>query len=331
MSDKHASLGRERLQAHESPLAREREIARLAGRQHGLVTTAQLNALGFSNQAIAVRGAAGRLHRLHRGVYSVGHTIVTVAGHRLAAVLASGGDALASHTMAAAIWGVRPDHGRLRHVTTERGGRSRPGVRVHRAPDLATADRTLRDRIPVTSLARTLVDLGDVVKPDHVRAAFIRAEQLRLLDMKTVDEALARASRRPGPAILREVLRGYDPRWQATRSPLELRLLDAVAGRGLPEPEVNEWVDGRYMVDFLWRDHRVIVETDGNQAHGTDGARRRDARRERELRLRGFKVLRVTHRELTDDPTTIVQTIRSALSTVSDAAAAARVGDRQAG
>ena len=148
-----------------------------------------------------------------------------------------------------------------------------------------------------------------------MRAAFVRAEQLRLLDMQAIDEALARAGRRPGPAILREVLRGYDPRWQATRSPLELRLLDAPAGRGLPEPEVNAWVDGRFLVDFLWRDQRLVVETDGNQIHGTEGARRRDARRDRALGLLGFTVLHVTHRELTANPAALVQTIRAALTT----------------
>lgn len=215
--------------------------------------------------------------------------------------------------MGAAIWGVRPDTGRLRHVTTTGAARSRGDLCVHRASDLLLADRTVRDGIPVTSLARTLADLGDVVSPDHVRAAFVRAEQLRLLDIRAIDDVLQRVTRRRGPAVLREIVHAYDPRWQETRSRLELRLLDALASTGLAAPSVDSWVDATYLVDFLWRRDRVILETDGAHVHATATARRRDARRDQELRRRGYKVLRVPERELARDPDGVVAAIRDVL------------------
>jgi hypothetical protein len=216
--------------------------------------------------------------------------------------------------MAAAIWDLRPDNGGLYHVTTSGAARSHDDIRVHRRSDLTEDDRAERDRIPVTSLARTLVDLGDVVPADHVRAAFVRAELLRLLDMRAIDEVLGRASRRKGPGVLREVLRAYDPRWQETRSRLELRVLDLIAAHGVSEPEVNAWVDGRWMVDFLWRGERLVLEADDAFAHGTPGARRRDALRERALRRAGFTVVRATKDEVANQPERVLALLLTGLA-----------------
>ncbi len=294
-------------------LAHEREISRLAAAQHGLITHRQLLALGFSRQAITRRVAGGRLHKVHRGVYAAGHPLLSAAASRLAAVLACPSGALASHTTAAAAWGLRPESGRVRHVVTEGSGRRRPGIHLHHAADLAPADGALVDRVPVTEPARTLADLGDVVGADHVRSAFVRAELNRLLDMAAIEDVLARASRRRGPATLREVLRGYDPRWQATRSELELRLLDLVAAHGLPEPEVNPWLHGRYMVDFLWRSKRVVAETDGARHHTGPISRRSDARRDRALARLGYTVVRLTYREVSSEGARVARAIREAL------------------
>lgn len=281
--------------------ARDAEVARVASRQFGVITRRQLDVIGLTSPAVLLRCRTGRLHRLHRGVYAVGHTVLSRHARRLAAVLALGDGAVLAHASAAGMHDLRPDNGTVVHVAIPPGRRCRPrsGICIHHAADLTAADRTTRDGIPVTTLARTLVDLGDRLPAHHVRAAFVRAEQLRVLDVREVDAALARAHpRRRGPSVLRELLRGYDPRWQDTLSGLELRLLDVVRAHDLPTPDVNAWIDGRFLIDFLWRRERLAVETDSARFHGTPTARRSDARRDRELRRLGLTVLRVTDRDL---------------------------------
>jgi predicted transcriptional regulator of viral defense system len=276
---------------------REAAIARVARDQHGLITIRQLLALGFDEAAIRYRVRAGRLHRVRRGVYAVGHTALTVSGRRLAAVLALGDLALASHITAAAIWGLRQTASGLIHVTVPGTARDRAGIRVHRRV-LTDADRARHEAIPVTSLARTLVDLGDVVPPVQVRNAFVRAEQLRLIDMQAIDDALARAGRFRGSATLREVLRVHDPRWERTRSNLELAFLDLASAFALPRPEVNAWIEDAFLVDALWRPQRVIVEVDSRRFHDTPTGRRDDARRDHDLQALGYRVLRVRDEEI---------------------------------
>lgn len=124
----------------------------------------------------------------------------------------------------------------------------------------------------------------------------------RLIDMTAIDGALQRAQRQRGPHLLRELLRAYDPRWERTRSVLELAFLDLAKARALPEPEVNAWIHDRFMVDFLWRDQRLIVETDGAETHQTPTARRGDARRDHSLAGLGYRVLRVPHAEAISKP-----------------------------
>jgi len=280
-------------------VARERALSELAGRQHGRVATVQLLALGFTRPALSRRVEQGRLHRVRDGVYAVGHTGGSPASHRWAAVLAGGAGAVGTHQTAAAAWDVSTPSGGAEHITVlpGNGSRSRPGLRVHRTR-LTADDITIRDGLPVTTLARTLIDLGDVVSASQVRRAFVRAEQLRLIDMDEIGAALERAGRRRGPAILRGLLRAYDPRWQQTRSGLELRMLDIVRDAALPQPEVNAWIAGRWEADLLWRAERLIVEVDGAGIHAVPGARARDAVRDAALRRLGYRVLRVSEADL---------------------------------
>ena len=293
---------------------REQALAALAGDQDGVVSRVQLQALGLSRTAIAHRLAQKRLHRVHLGVYAVGHAGITTRGRRWAAVLACGPGAVASHTTAAAAWDLRAELGLVRHVTVRpgNGSRSRAGVSVHRTR-LTASDVTERDGLPVTTVARSLIDLGDVVRAEQVRRAFIRAEQLRLLDVEEIDAALERSGRRRGPAILRGLLRAYDPRWQATRSGLELRMLDIVRAAGLLQPEVNAWIGGRWEADLLWPGERLIVEGDGAGVHGTPSARARDAVRDRALRRLGYRVMHVTEAEL-GSPSAVAGRVARALA-----------------
>ncbi len=292
---------------------REAEIGRLASTQHGLITTRQLLALGFGEAAIRYRVAAGRLHRVHRGVYAVGHLALTVSGRRLAAVLALGDDAVASHITAAAIWDIRQTTSRLIHVTVDRDARDRPGIRVHRRP-IQPVDVSIRDAIPVSSLARTLVDLGDVAPGVQVRNAFVRAEQLRLIDVRAIDDALDRARRFSGARRLREVLRVYDPRWQQTRSGLELAFLDLAQQFALPRPEVNAWIANEFLVDALWRDQRLIVEVDSARYHHVPSAERDDARRDHALRALGYRVIRAAENDVASERAALAATVARALS-----------------
>jgi predicted transcriptional regulator of viral defense system len=141
---------------------RDVAIARLAERQHGVVSLSQLNALGLGKAAVAKRAANGRLHRVHRGVYAVGHGRLTLPGRWMAAVLACGQKAVLSHRSAAGLWSLRPDNRANTDVSLpSRSARSRPGIDVHRSVTLTPADRTVKDGIPCTTLARTLLDVVD--------------------------------------------------------------------------------------------------------------------------------------------------------------------------
>lgn len=267
--------------------------------------------MGVAGPSVSARVRAGRLHRLHRGVYAVGHTVLSPTADRLASVLSLGNFAVASHVTAAAIWEIRFSSSSVHHVTVPGTARDRGRIRVHRRT-LHLDDTAIRNGVVVTSLARTLIDLGDVAPAIQVRNAFVRAEQLRLIDMRAIDAALARTTtdRRLGPRVLRELLRVYDPRWQETRSTLELAFLDFAQHYDLPEPEVNVWIDNRFIADFLWRDEKLIVETDGRAVHGTATARRDDARRDHSLARLGYRVLHVDPDDLNHRPGAVAARIR---------------------
>lgn len=299
---------------------REQAMAAFAAGRHGLVTTAELAALGLSAGSVAHRVRQGRLVRRFRGVYVVGSAPLSATGRRLAAVLACGDGAAASHAAAGSALGLLGDRPGVVHVTVppSNGSASRPGIRVHRGRSLAGEEVVVVDGVPVTSIARTLVDLGDVVRPERLRRAFVRAEQLRAVDMTAIDASLGAAGRRRGARLLRELLAVYDPRWSQTRSDLELAMLDVTQRFGLPEPEVNAWLLGRFLVDFLWRDAALIVETDGGEVHGTDTARRDDARRDHALRRAGFRVLRMSHADVKRRPDAVAARVAAALVARSD-------------
>lgn len=296
--------------------ARERAIAALAGDQQRVVTGRQLAAIGLTHGSVCHRLRQGRLTRRHRDVFVVGTAPLAPGGRRLAAVLACGEGAAASHRDAAAAHGLLREPSGPVHVTTPAGNGScsRQGIRVHRYRRLTDGEVAVVDGCRVTSVARTLVDLGDVAAPEQVRRAFVRAEQQQLVDMPAIETSLAGAGRLRGARVLRELLRAYDPRWSQTRSALELAMLDAAQRFGLPEPEVNAWLLRRYLVDFLWRDARVVLETDGAEFHGTPSARRDDARRDHSLRRSGFTVVRASYAEVTGQPAAVAARVLAALA-----------------
>lgn len=287
----------------------EAAIVALAERHHGVVTLHQLRLLGLGKGAVAKRARDGRLHRIHRGVYAVGRPTLTQHGRWTAAVLAYGPRAVLSHRSAAALHGLRPGN-RARIDVTVPGpsARARPAIDVHRSLTLTEADVTAVDGIPCTTVARTLADLGDVVP----MRAVDQADLLRLFDLRAVDEALQRAGPRRGPTALRAVLRGYEQP-TITRPELEERFLALCRRASLPGPAVNAWVtldDGvAYQVDFLWRPQGLAVETDGRDAHTTRKAFEHDRLRDRRLTLAGFTVVRLTWRQVVDDPRGVAEAL----------------------
>jgi very-short-patch-repair endonuclease len=265
-----------------------RAVARLAARQHGVISLGRLRSTGLSRQAISRQVMAGRLHRIHRGVYAVGHRSLSPHGHWLAAVLACGEGAVLSHQSAAGLWALLPAVSSPAHVTIplRSGRRSRRGIIVHRSARLASANRTIRASIPVTSLARTLADLRRTASKADYRRALREAE-----------------------------LRGYEPPSGdalCTRSELEDAFLRLCRRHGLPPPEVNVPI-GPFIVDFLWRADRLVVETDGYRFHRGKTAFEDDRERDLELARLGFHVLRLSHRQVTGEPSEVASAVRRCL------------------
>ena len=292
-------------------------IARLAEAQHNVLSLVQLNALGLGKAAVAKRAARGRLHRIHRGVYAVGHGRLTREGHWMAAVLAYGPSAVLSHRSAAALWGLRPDNRATTDVSLpSRSARSRPGIDVHMTVTLTAADITRRDGIPCTALARTLLDLAEAVDRRGIERAIEQAEVLRLFDLRAVEDVLDRSNGRRGAAVLRAVLADLaEP--ALTRSDVEERFLALCRAAALPRPEVNAELvvdEGPAMiVDFLWRAQRLAVETDAYGTHGNRQAFERDRRRDQRLRLAGYDPLRFTRRQIISEPNRVAATVYALL------------------
>jgi len=177
----------------------DRAVAELAGQQHGVVARRQLLAFGLGPGAIEHRIANGRLHRVHYGVYAVGYRSLTPHGRWLAAVLAAGPGAVLSHRSAAALWGLRPAAGRRIDVTVRRRGRrDRPGIAVHVTRELRDRDRAQRVSIPVTSVARTLLDLAGVIPERQLSRAFEEADRADLLDLDAIEDICLRGRGRRG-------------------------------------------------------------------------------------------------------------------------------------
>jgi hypothetical protein len=296
-------------------------IRSLAERQHGVVSLPQLQFLGLSARAVRDRVAAGRLTRIHRGVYAVGHARLTLRGHWMAAVLAYGPHAALSHRSAAALHGIRPDNRPKTDVTLpSRSARSRPGIDVHASMTLTEADLTNVYGIPCTSLARTLLDLAEVIDRQGLERALDQAEVLRIFHLRALEDVLARAAGRRGAGVLRDVLAKYDGP-TLTEKELEERFLAFCRAAGLPKPGVNVWItlDGgvAYKADFIWREARLIVETDGWGTHGTRRAFEEDRRRDRRLSLTGWTVVRFTWRDVEREPAEVTETLAGLWQAVS--------------
>jgi very-short-patch-repair endonuclease/predicted transcriptional regulator of viral defense system len=289
----------------------DQRIARLAGRQHGVIATRQLAALGVPQRSVSHRAASGRLHRIHRGVYAVGHPILTANGRRMAAVLAAGPGAVLSHASAAALWEIRPTAAaRIDISVRSAGGRAkRPGLRIHRTPTLRADEITEHEHIPVTTPSRTLLDLAATLPRRALERALDEAEIRELYDLTSLD-AVARAhAGERGAKALTEVL-DHEAGTTLTDSELEELMLALCDDHHLERPRPRTWVAG-LRVDFLFAPARLVVETDGYRYHHTRRAFERDRERDAILARAGYRTLRFTHRQLTREPAMVAATLRS--------------------
>jgi very-short-patch-repair endonuclease len=238
----------------------------------------------------------------------VGHKLLTFRGAYMAAVLACGPLARLSHRSAADLWEIAHSSAALADVTVPHGVREHPGIRLHRSRCLIPEDHAVREGIPVTSLARTLLDLA-AVAPTRLDRALEQSERMKLFDLAAVDSLLARIRGHAGAGRLRAALAIYRPS-PFTRSELERRFLELVREAGLPTPSVNAFVAG-HEVDALWMDHALVVELDGYEHHRSRAAFERDRRRDLELRLAGFEVLRLTWQRVANEPAVVAKQLRS--------------------
>ena len=294
--------------APESP--GDRAVAELARRQWGVVAYRQLVGMGFSRREIHYRAAIGRLHRLHRGVYAVGHRVLARRGRWMAAVLACGPDAVLSHRDAAALMELRRDNRWEIDVTAARSRHAHDGITLHRPRRLDPEDVTAIDGIPVTTLARTLLDLAAILRVEQLERVVEQAELCGRFDLRAVDRQLQRHPRRAGRRNLMSVIADMRPYIPMTRSELEREFVKTCRGHGLPEPAMNLWLEG-HEVDALFRDERIVVELDGADYHATTAARKRDPIRDARLQAAGYRIVRVHERWLHDAPTAIRALMRT--------------------
>jgi very-short-patch-repair endonuclease len=281
-------------------------ILALAARQHGLVTRKQLLDAGLTPQMVRGRLKAKRLRPVQRGVYLVGPPLAPRV-KEMAAVLASGPGAVVSHRSAAALWEMLPQPGASAPVdiTVHVSCRGfRPGIRVHRTRRLDPGETTKKDGVPVTSPARTVLDLAGELRAEELERVVAEVERRGLNTRAELSAMVARHPRRAGVGTLRALLRGeVSP--VLTRSKAEERFLALIRKAQLPCPDVNVGVAG-YEVDFLWRNQRLVIEVDGFAFHSSRRDFKRDRRRDSILSMKGLRVIRITWGQIVDEPEAVV-------------------------
>lgn len=294
-------------------------IAYISARQHGVVHAEQLAGLGLSRGAARRRARRGALHEQFPAVYSVGDPLISLRGRWLAAVLACRPDSTLSYAAATALRGFTVAAPRLIDVTaSHQRGRKLPGIRRHHATALRERDRAVVDGIPVTSVARTLLDFASIAGGRRLERAFIQAVTLRQFDKRELDDVLARAGCSPGTARLRALCEHAAPVAQ-TRSGLEESFLALIDRAGLPRPELNVRlpIPGEEItVDAYWPAQRLGVEIDSAAYHDDNPlAFVEDRRRDRALRLHGYgQPVRFTDEDIGRRPDRTIAELSALLS-----------------
>jgi very-short-patch-repair endonuclease len=292
--------------------AQERGIAEIAGRQDNVITREQLLSVGVGRGAIAHRLADGLLRRIHQGVYLIGPAPPTAIARARAASLACGDGAVISHSTAAELWEVRPPAGGDVHVTVVgRNPGRRPGICLHRVIALARLEVVSRRGLAVTSPARTICDLAGSESIWATEEALSEARTRRLVTDRQLLSVIERAPARKGSAVVHALL-SAEAESGYTRSAAERRMRGLLRAAQLSQPRVNVPLLG-YVADFLWPREKLIVEVDGYKFHGSRGKFESDRKRDLVLTAAGYRVVRVTWRQMRDEALFVVARIAQAL------------------
>jgi very-short-patch-repair endonuclease len=291
------------------PLAVDAVLAEIAARQHGLIRGFQLAAAGLSPDAITRRVIKGSLHRVFPGVYALGHAKLSREGRWLACVFACGDGAALGFRSAGLLRGISRHHDGLVDVVVPRQRRPRKGIRIHVSRGLDPRDVTVHDGIPVTTVARTLVDLTDVLTPHQLTRVIREAEFRGLFDASDTAAALVRARGRHRLGVLEQAIAMYLDGAGGTKSGNEDAFVPLARRAGLGEPRSNARVAG-IEVDFSWPGLPLVVEIDGTSNHALAPVRRDDDWRDDWLRGAGYAVLRFTDFALAQRPDEVVAALR---------------------
>jgi predicted transcriptional regulator of viral defense system len=284
-------------------------LAELAREQHGVFSLDQVRALGLTASAVRNRVATGRLHRIHHAVYSlVSRELLKREGLYMAAVLACGEGAVLSHRSAARLHELRNYGDRPIEVTIPRRSTlHHSGVVVHASTTLTQADVTVVNNIPVTTVARTLFDIAEVVTARQLERVFDQADSMNALYIPAIEDQLARNRTRPAAKAVRHLLRTHYIGSTPTENEFEDAFLALTRSLMLPDPTPQFYIDPGdgeppIRADFAWPDRKIAVETDGQRTHGTRHAFEADRRRDQRLTAAGWRVIRTTWRQLTQWP-----------------------------
>ena len=285
-------------------------MAWVARRQHGVISAEQVRICGLGEKAIRNRCRSGAWTRLYPGAFRVGPEEPSVDGRALAAVLACAPGGVASHGTALLLWNLTDRRPPAPHVTApNRVGEKLSGVTLHRSPTLTRTDVQWRHGIPVTSVARTLVDLAPVLDPHTLEAAYALANRRGLTTTASLKAAVDRAGRRHGTPKLATIAAEA----RLTRSDHERRMHALIAAAELPRANANVQLHG-YEVDLHWPDHNLVVEVDAFGTHGDPAAFERDRRRDADLQSKGITVLRFTGPRIERRPYAVVARLAAALA-----------------
>lgn len=286
-------------------------IAEIARRQHGVVGRGQLDELDISYGQIEARLRRGSLHQIHRGVYAVGHRCLDIYGRWMAAVLACGPDAVLSHRSAARCWGLLRGDSGANEVTRPRSHRGQTGIVMHQAR-LPADESTVVDGIPVTTVPRTIFDLAVAGDRRLVERALHETEVQHLTDRLSIPDLLGRYPGHAGAPVLRELV-ALGAEGGSTANDFEALFAAMVERHRLPWPRFNAdmVVAGRHFrPDCVWWEQRVVVELDSRTVHSTRKAFDADRERDRIFVANGWRVVRVTWRQLTTNPAPLVRDLR---------------------